>query len=238
MRAFLVTAVLLVSRIAAATPDTRALFRQHNPQHLTALDVDAKGHIRHVRTDDAELAGDEEDVLRGWLQLNADFFGGRAEDNEPRRGAGALAYYLFDDQDQITGAAVIHRGHGIVDIAILRAVRSADTEAHALIGTRHVQTLRIGRAPLLDCKMGHSSCQPQVTATRTRSVVLTEDEVGAQLQLRTIGGAVRLVVCVSAEGAAPEGVPDLLSISLSGFPFALDAATGARLAVASCVPDL
>ena len=246
MRSFVVVLMLVLvlavhASARAQATDPRVTFRKRNPQHFTVLELDASGRIRHVRTDDRELAGPDDFMLRGWLQQNADLLGGRAEDNDPRRGTDALAYYLLDpDQGQITGAAIVHRARGVLDVTIVRATRSPDAAARALVGTRHVQTLRYGDVPQRDCNMGArpNACRPRVTATRQRPVVLSAEEVVAQLQLRVIRGAVRLIVCVSAEAQTPDDPRALISASLSGVPFAVEAETGAQLPVSSCVPDL
>lgn len=241
---WVVLVLLLMTSVAVA--DDRAVFRKQNTQHFTVLDVDRAGHIRHVRTDDPDLMKDELEV-RGWLQLNADLFGGRAEDNERRSDAGVLAYYLLDpDQGQATGAAIVRKVHGELDITIVRPTRSPDAAAKALVGTRHIQTLHYGTVPQRDCAMGGvpSACKTHVTSTRRRTVTLTADEVGAALQLRVIRGAVRFVVCVTAEAPTPDEDPSplretsLIDTTLSGVPFAIDAATGARVAVSSCVPEI
>jgi hypothetical protein len=244
VRAVLVTFVLLQSVAVSAEPG--AEFRKRNAQHFTVLETDRAGHIRHLRTDDKELVSGDDFTLRGWLQLNADFFGGRAEDNDARSGAGALAYFLLDQElGDVTGAAIVRRERGVLDVSIVRATRSPEAEVKRVVGTRHVQVLQYGTVPQRDCAMGAGpkSCKPRVTKTRRRSVVLADGEVFANLQLRISRGAIRLVVCVSAdveapEGAEPDAEPALISTAISGLPFAVDAATGARLTVANCVPEL
>jgi hypothetical protein len=248
VRPVLVLLVVLQSVGGAAPPpaDPRAEFRKRNTQHFTLLETDRAGRIRHLRTDDGELASGDDFTLRGWLQLNADFFGGRAEDNDARSGAGSLAYFVLDQElGNITGAAIVRRERGVLDVSIVRATHSPEAEIKAVVGTRHVQVLQYGDVPQRDCRMGSDakSCKPRVTKTLRRSVVLAAGEVFADVQLRVSRGAVRLVVCVSADVAAPDGAdadagPALITTSISGLPFAVDAASGARLAVASCVPEL
>ncbi|MEO8702747.1 MAG: hypothetical protein ABI867_22070 [Kofleriaceae bacterium] len=234
MRSLLVVCLLATT----AHADPRAQFQQRNSQRFTTIEVDGAGRIRHVRTADPELTTDDDFTLRGWLQINADSFGGRAEDNDPRRAAGALAFYLLDDQDQITGAAIVHRSRSALDVVILRAARTPDAEARKHVGSQHTQTLRYGRGAPIDCKMGHSACKPMITATRTRSVTLEAEGIGAQLQLRTVGGALRLVICITADAEVPDDPRDLLTATVQGFPFSIDAATGQRFAVTSCAPQL
>jgi hypothetical protein len=216
-----------------------------------ALSVAARVHAA-PRTDHLDIASptltggafreDDERIfeIQGHLILAAARIGGRAEHGVNVVTANELGFYLFDDNDQAVGAAIAHRTRRGVSVQIRRIKISEAAVVHSLVGKRVTQTLAFGRGAQRDCGMSdmRDACKSTIKRTRRRTIVLGEDEVFARLVLRDDRGTIRFVLCVNAEHPAPEDEEQasnfelaLLANRLAGFPFVLDAATGARLAM-------
>jgi hypothetical protein len=186
-----------------------------------------------LRTSDPELVHGDSFDIRGFLQIHATELGGRADEREPLEVGKRLGFLLFDDQEQITGAAVVTRGARAIDVEHLGVRLTAAAAAQRMIGRKVTQTTKYGKGVPRDCRMGgggQAACTPRVLRTTTRSVVVTADDVSASIGVRIVAGAPRLVVCVLVEPPMIERA-DVLDSAVAGFPATFDATTGAALAL-------
>jgi hypothetical protein len=236
----LIALALGLERVAGAYPvvipkvseakqrEREAEFRRRNPQQFSAVEVNARGFIKRVVTDDPALMPKpttsalgtpttDDAPLRAFLRANADLFGFTPDtvDRLPFGGGLLVEEYggAIVGEIQVSYSSSPKPTMSITVLFWVNASPKYDeaTIAKRVIGRSYTQTLGYGRPARRDCAMqdgGKANCKSKTLATRSRTVKLGVDDVRATTWHLPQGNAIRLVTCVDARiGEEPEPYP-------------------------------
>ncbi|CAN5528528.1 hypothetical protein BH11MYX1_BH11MYX1_21270 [soil metagenome] len=225
-----------------------AAFRARNPQHFREVEVNERGYVAHVVTDDPTLvpagstghavawAWSDADVakIRDFLRANSDLFGidpaalDRLHGGEPSLlvvdaiGGATLGEVNFQRVAQANQPQ-------LVDITVMFWIaatpqHSEQAIAKRVIGHTYRVTVGYGMPPMRDCAMtprGAAGCQIRVQHTANREVKLGAADVRTVTWLAPDGDKIRLVTCVDAADLPPApAAPSWQGLALSARTFA------------------
>jgi hypothetical protein len=215
--------------LAKQSPQVRAAheaeFRKRNPQRFSKVEINARGFVDHVVTDDPALvpatssghgvawAWSDSDVvkIRDFLRANADLFGidpaalDRLHGGEPSllvvdaAGGATLGEINVQHFAQANHAPLL-------DITVMFWVAATPTHseqeiAQRVIGSSYSATTGYAKPPMRDCAMtpkGAAGCKTRVEHTRQRELKLGPTDVRTVTWLVPDGDKIRLVTCVDA----------------------------------------
>lgn len=222
---------------------TEASFRRRNLQRWSAVAVDPRGFVQHVRTDQPVDAA-------ALLRANADLFGIDAADADHLSGPRSHQRFVEAIDRAVIASIDVRVARATTDITVhfrLRVtptVREDDLRAR-LLGRRYAETTAWALRPMLDCAMtqlGAAGCVMPVDSQETHQVTLVKRDLRVSTSLMTTpDGALHLIRCADASkrprrllayhevrtrSFAPlDGAPSL--------PLVVDAVTGDAIATAA-----
>jgi len=200
--------VVVPKRSEAVRKAREAEFRRRNAEHWTMVEVDDRGFVKHVVTDDPELVRFDIARLRDFLRANADLFGFDPAvvdrlpyDSSHRLLVDEFGGALLGEINVMLGAS---GRRPVLDITTafwidVTPKLTEDAVAQLVVGGRYRETIGYARPVPLDCHMGRGgACRMPVRHTRHRTVTLERGDLNAVSGLLGAGDAIRVVICVDA----------------------------------------
>jgi hypothetical protein len=243
MRSLACTLAVIVSTSALAAPSypvvvplrskafvaaREAEFRKRNPQRWSTVEVNARGFVSHVHTDDPALVPEIHKEPNGWwrwtdpsldrvralLRRNADLFG---IDRAMIDRIDARSLVVTDVVDTaLVGEIVLQRfalaDHPAeLDITTMFSVHlepkfSIAEATKRVIGRSYEETDGFGAPPMIDCAMtpaGAAGCKTPVVQRQKRDVTLAAGDLRTVTWLHADSDRIRLVRCIDAGNLAP-----------------------------------
>jgi hypothetical protein len=201
-----------VAHVSAADKAKRAeLLRKRTGIDWTTLDIDDRGYVAHLRTNDASV-----DIakVKDILAANADLFGIAQAQIDQLSTSNRLVTHLVDNA-LTSEINVRFENHGVVAIDTFFTVDATPTvdaaaAAKRVVGQTYHATIGYAESPHLDCAMtpmGGKGCEMPIKQTVKKDVTLAAADLKSVAVLHDDGKSVRLLACVEVSHL-PNSEPD------------------------------